>query len=192
MGALSAFFFNKSNIWVALITTAIMIFYAAVIMGGQSTVITEQLPNDGTIPDLWIGMNMEKLSLFFGSLDESGIQAYRNMLLIWDNIFPLIYCTMYIFWLSFLFRKSETAHKYALNLYPIVLLITDWVENSLELQLMNQYILEGSMETNLVKFTSMTNISKWSFSAVNYLLILIGVVYFILNRKSSPKQSSHP
>lgn len=175
MKRISSFFYTHTNIWFCIAATLMMICYAALVMGGKSAVIMEQIEINSSVPGLWFGIEKSRLTNFFEALDQSGLATYKELISIWDMIFPLLYCSMYIFWISLIYKKINWAHKFFLNLFPIIPATLDWIENGLELNLLNQYLNHNIQDTTL-QLANIINMSKWSMSYLNYTIIFLGML----------------
>ena len=103
MKRLSDFFYNRTNLYISVILTIIMISYASLVLGGKSECFNDQLNEGQKVLGLKLGYSHEYAVSFFNSLDSDGLICYKNLILIWDNIFPLLYGTMYVFWISLIY-----------------------------------------------------------------------------------------
>ena len=55
-------------------------------------------------------------------------------------------------------------------------MIADWAENYVELLMLETYLNSSPISEILVSLGSGVNSSKWSFSILTYLIILIGIM----------------
>jgi hypothetical protein len=192
MKKLSDFFYKKAN-WISCILfTAIMVTYAALVMGGKSACFQEQLPEGFNVLGLKTGYSMAYVENLFGSMDESGLICYRNLILIWDNIFPVLYGIMYIFWQSFIFKNTSVIHSRfnLINLYPLIPVVLDWTENFFELELTNNYMVYKTVAASEVQVASTISQIKWGSSTLNYIIILTGLILLIIEWVKQRKRKS--
>ena len=59
---------------------------------------------------------------------------------------------------------------------PILVMITDWAENYIELMMLENFINSDILSPTLVLFGSGINTLRWLLFSVIYLLIIIGIV----------------
>jgi hypothetical protein len=191
MKRLSDFFYQYIKLWHALLLTGIMVSYASLVMGGKSECLEPFLKEGMSVLGLKFGYDYNYASSFFNALGIAGIECYRNLILIWDNIFPLLYGSMYIAWISLLYQKIDfkSPGLRLINLFPIVHILLDWTENGLELNLMGSYITGGVLDLTDVLITSTVSSVKWGFSMINYAIILTGIVIMITKSISIKKHS---
>ena len=88
---------------------------------------------------------------------------------------------MYIFWLSLIFKKHKFRKKglKLVNLYPLLPMTLDFIENHFERKLITRFILENNVLEMNVKIASIATQTKWTLSAINYILILTGLILLI-------------
>jgi len=182
MKRVSDFFYNRFKLWHALVLTGVMVCYASLVMGGKSECLEPFLKDGMSVLGLKLGYDYNYVLAFFNALGIVGTECYRNLILIWDNIFPILYGSMYIAWISLLYKKVN--FKYAgvklINLFPIVHILLDWTENSLELNLIGSVLQGSSLDPTDVWMTSVVSSVKWGFSMINYAVILTGIVLMLL------------
>ena len=180
MKRLSDFFYAKTNGWVCLLLTGVMVIYASLVLGGTSADFQSQLPEGMKVLGLKTGYSYEYALNLFQALDPEGLQSYQRFILRWDVIFPLIYGAMYLAWVSLLYKKVSFRFSFTkyLNLFPLVLIVLDWKENFFENRLVNQFLQTGSLMERDVAIASFFNQVKWSGSMINYLILIVGVILF--------------
>lgn len=184
MKKISDLFYSKSNIINCLSLTIIMILYAWLVMGSQSKCITNELSNGFSILGLRFGYSYDSVIELFSSLNLNSLKCYSKLLRIWDNIFPFIYGPMYIFWLSLIFKNHQFRNKglRIINLYPFVPMTIDIIENYFENKIVAQFITTNEVSHMNVKIASMITQAKWTFSTINYIIILTGIILMIIGK----------
>ncbi len=182
MKQISDYFYQSVKLWHALLLTGIMVSYASLIMGGKSECLEPYLNEGMSVLGLKFGYDYTYASAFFNALGTAGTVCYRKLILIWDNIFPVLYGSMYIAWLSLLYKKVDFKLRALklINLFPFVHIIMDWIENVLEMNLIGSYLQYSSLDPTDVWMTSIVSSVKWGFSMINYALILTGIVLMLL------------
>ncbi len=179
---LSEYFYQKSNLVNCITATAIMVLYASIVLGSKSECFQNQLQEGSQVLGLKFGYTFEYVSIFFNQLDESGLACYASFVLIWDNIFPILYTVMYILWISWIYKSARNAYPQLslINLFPIIPCIFDWLENILELRLVNLFIAGNDIHNFDVTIASLVNQLKWMNSSAEYFVIFIGLSLIIL------------
>ena len=183
MKKVSDFFYIHSNWFSCFVATGSMVAYAALVMGGKSACFQDQLPEGYKVLGLKTGYTLAYVQELFGSMNREGLLCYRNLILIWDNIFPVLYGLMYIFWLSLILKYLPTkAHRFRLlNLYPVIPVILDWTENFFELRLVEHFTNSHVVTQELVAVASGISQIKWLGSSLNYLIIVVSLILFFIH-----------
>lgn len=164
----------------ATLATIIMILYASLVMGGFSDCFAIDQSDLPSSLGLSMGYESKTVYAFFEQRSVAQNICYREFILIWDNLFSLIYCSMYLLWLGFLLRTSKWS---VLNLFPLIPMILDWIENAIEISMVNQFLETSTIDPSIIAFGSTTSILKWSCSLINYGLILYGIIWIFYRRK---------
>ena len=108
---------------------------------------------------------------FFESRTLGQLNCYREFLQIWDPIFAIVYTLMYSSWIIYFFKN-----KYYFLVVPILVMIADWVENYIELIMLQNFINSDLLSPTLVSFGSGINTLRWLLFSLIYLLIIIGII----------------
>lgn len=181
MKRLSDLFYKKTNLFIAILFTVAMVGYASLVLGGKSECFSQQLNEGQKVLGLKLGYTHEYAVSFFNSLDSDELICYKNLILIWDNIFPILYGIMYILWISLIYRNID--FKYSnfrlLNIFPLFHILMDWTENFAELNLVNQFTVNNSISLVSVKFSSYVSLIKWSSSFITYGILITGLAMII-------------
>lgn len=174
----SEFFYKNSNLKVAILCTAIFVTYLVLVLTRQA--IGFETPNSNIRSlGMTFGFSESDIHNFFSSRTDNMITAYINFNLFWDTLFALIYGVMYAVWLSVLFKES--AGKVGIiNLVPFLQVIFDWLENYSLVLLAQQYLMNGTITSDIAKFSSYFVIIKWVFSGLTYFSIILGISFLFL------------
>ncbi|MFC2113068.1 hypothetical protein ACFLTA_07355 [Bacteroidota bacterium] len=181
MNSISNYAYAKTNFLICICLTIAMILYASIIMGSQSKCITVELPEEVSLLGLRIGYSYESAIALLEILSPEALKCYSKLLRVWDSIFPFLYGSMYIAWLSLILKKIKLKNDklYMVNLFPFIPLLADLVENYFENALISEFILLQTLnKTSLLIASNITRI-KWSFSILNYILIISGIVLLL-------------
>lgn len=164
-----------------------MFLYASLVMGSQSACITDLIGDKVSLLGLKFAYDFSNVSDLFSTLDAESLRCYLRLLGIWDNLFPLLYASMYMAWLSIIFKKVKPFKRYILNLYPLLPALLDWVENFMEFRLVNTFLTGERIDIGMVEWASLITSIKWSASFLNYLLILTGLMIWMFKRYKKRK-----
>jgi hypothetical protein len=181
MKRISNYAYARTSILISAFLTLAMILYASIVMGSQSKCVTGELPEEVSLLGLRIGYSYEYALGLLSRLSPEALQCYSKLLRIWDNLFPLLYGSMYIAWISLIFKNIRLKYDrlYMLNLFPVIPALADLIENYFENALISEFILESTLSCNSYQIaTNLTRI-KWTLSMMNYLLIVSGIAILV-------------
>jgi hypothetical protein len=173
----SQFFYENSNLKVAILFTALFVIYLVLVMTRQA--IGFETPNSNVRSlGMTFGFEESDILAFFQSRTNKMISAYVNFNLVWDSIFALIYGVMYAVWLSVLLKKFS--RKFGiLNLIPFLQVMFDLLENYSLAFLAQQYLSGGAMTSYMVDLSSYFVMMKWAFSGLTYFTLILGAGFLI-------------
>ncbi|KPL11892.1 MAG: hypothetical protein AMS26_19290 [Bacteroides sp. SM23_62] len=161
-------------------------------MGSQSECVTGELTEGISLLGLRFGYSYESALQLFNLLSSEALTCYAKLLRVWDNIFPFLYGSMYIAWLSILYKNvrfRNVSYK-LINLFPLLPLLADLFENYFENALVSQFILFHSLSPGDVQIASVLTRIKWSLSLINYLVIIAGIALLILNKRGKKRMKN--
>lgn len=175
---ISQFFYENSNLKVAVLCTAIFVAYLFLVMTRQA--IGFEVPNSNLRSlGMTFGFKESDILAFFKVRSESMIAAYITFNLIWDTIFSLIYGVMYTVWLSVLLKGS--AGKFGIvNLIPFLQVIFDWSENYSLGFMAKEYLNDGTVTSYIANLSSYFVMIKWIFSGLTYFTMILGIVFLVI------------
>jgi hypothetical protein len=159
-----------------------MILYASLVMGSRSECVTGELREGYSLLGLKIGYSYEYAVSLLGMLSSEALLCYSRLLRIWDNLFPFLYGSMYIAWLSLIFKNTQFKYEklYLVNLYPLIPMLADFIENYFENALLSEFIISNTLARSSVQIASSLTVIKWSLSMVNYMVVLTGIVILVI------------
>lgn len=176
-----------SNKWLffALSATALMTLYAYFVMGHFSQCyVTEEGPN---AIGLMFGYSAQDVLAFLSVRSKEQLICYTRFIRIWDTAFPVIYTLMHASWIIYLFKRW----KFVVVL-PVLHMIADWIENNVEIMIVETYLNSGKVAQPLVSLGSSLTVTKWILSIVIYLIILVTIGLKLKNyfgNKSTTKEN---
>ncbi len=192
MKKLSDFAYSRTSYFLCILLAILMILYAWIVMGSQSECFKGELSEDISLLGLRFGYSYETVLKLFNLLGSEALTCYTKLLRVWDNIFPLFYGSMYIAWISVFFRNFRFRNPVykLINLFPLLPMIADLVENYFENALVSQFIRFSSVSPGDVLIASFFTRIKWSLSITNYLIMISGIVLLILNMRGRKKRKT--
>ncbi len=146
-----------------------MVVYAQFVLGHFSSCFA--VDGGPNALGLHLSYSYEDALHFLEIRDHQQLFCYKRFISVWDTIFPMVYTTMYISWLAVLFRNWKW-----LSLIPIVRIVSDWVENYVEIMMVDHYLNYNILDDHLVSWGAAMTSVKWGLSLVVYGIILYGVV----------------
>ena len=167
----------------AIIATLIMVFYAQFILGHYSTCFSIHGATNSL--GLYFGYSPEEVLTFFETRSKEQLICYAHFLKVWDAVFPIIYTTMYVFWIIYLLKKWLL-----FSTIPIMHMIADWIENYFEITMVNYYLRIGEIPGQLVATSSILTIIKWILSVLTYAIIVYGIIHKLKLFATRPKPDS--
>ncbi len=146
-----------------------MILYAQFILGNYSSCFTI----NGTSNSLGLsfGYDINNVYHFFDIRSFEQLHCYAQFIRVWDNIFPIVYTLMYALWFAYLLKKWRL-----FLIIPILHMFSDWLENYLELAMLEEYMNLNALSESLVSMGSGVTILKWSLSILTYSIIIFGII----------------
>ena len=170
----SGFFYAKSTLVTALLTTVVFAGYTVLILSAQGKtfeVANSSIRSLGTS----LGFGQAEVLAFLAERSAEQISAYITFSQVWDSLFGVIYGVMYVVWVSLLF-KPYSLKVGLLNLLPFGQVLLDWLENFSLASLSNQYLADGTIASSTALLASTASSIKWVFALLVYGVILVGIV----------------
>lgn len=176
---------SKKWLFFALSATIIMILYAYFVMGHFSECyVTNEGPN---AIGLMFGYSAQDVLAFLSSRSDEQLICYTRFIRIWDTAFPLIYTLMHITWIIYLFKRWKLV-----VVLPVLHMITDWIENNVEVMIVETYLNSGKVAEPMASLGSSLTATKWILSIAIYLIILVTIGLKLKNyfgNKSTAKEN---
>ena len=163
------YFNNHRTLYFAIVFTLAFFLYFQFVLDKVSSCFTL----DDGVNSLGLSFYYTKdmVQNFFEARTQEQLLCYSQFLQIWDAIFAFVYTLMYASWIKHFFKN-----KRLVLIIPILGMIADWAENYVELLMLETYLNSSPISEILVSLGSGVNSSKWSFSILTYLIILIGIM----------------
>lgn len=177
----STWFYRITNGWLILIFLFIQIGFNAFVFPASQTKMGKGVAVD--VLDLQFGFSNSQA---FGILDKMGVEGreiYKATELLVDGIYPIVYTLFLVFLLSLLLKKKMFTNKnWALiNLFPLVILLFDYCENTGIISLINQF---PTLSDATVSYASVSNMAKWGTFGVAIGLVIWGGISLLFKQRS--------
>ena len=157
-----------------------MFLYAQFVLGYYSSCFS--ISGTSNSLGLSFGYDINIVQHFFEIRSHEQLNCYANFIRVWDTIFPIIYTLMYSLWFVYLFKKWRL-----LLIIPILHMFSDWIENYVELLMLEAYMNPNTILENLVSLGSGITMLKWSLSIVTYSIIIFGIITKLKPYITTPK-----
>lgn len=167
-----------------------MLLYAILVMGSKSAIFQGQLAAGSKILGLRFSYSSADAIYLLQQLNEEGLSAYYKLTCIWDSIFVVIYSTMYMAWLKYLYdnvTSPKVLYK-RLYLFPVLPALFDWIQNYYESRIIANFILQHTVDALYIGIGSTITSIKWCLSIANYLIIVLGIILILKQRIYRNKQ----
>jgi hypothetical protein len=174
-------FKNNRTIYLAIGSTLIMFLYVKFILVHYSRCFTIDVGSNSLGLSFYYTTDM--VQNFFESRTQEQLFCYKEFLQVWDIIFAFIYTLMNASWIMCFFKN-----KPLFLIIPVFSMIADWVENYVELLMLDTYLSANTISEILVSVGSGINSFKWLFSILTYLIIFIGIITSLKRFLIKPKQ----
>lgn len=171
---------TNKTLYVAILATLIMVLYAQFILGHFSSCFSVDEVSNSL--GLSFGYSKTEVYAFFDVRTELQLLCYANFLKVWDSLFPILYTTMYVCWIMYLFKRWLV-----LSIIPVMHMLTDWLENYYEISMVNEYLRVGEISDQLVSTSSILTITKWILSILTYTILVSGIIYKLKLFIKAPK-----
>ena len=169
----SKFFYRKSHLIPALLSTSIFAIYLLLffIKKGKSFEVA-----NGSIESLGttIGFGREEILAFFTERSDQMINYYIAFNQVWDSLFAMIYGVMYVLWLSIVYKPYLVKAK-IINLLPFAQVLFDWLENLSLATLSREFLADQTISAQTSIFASTTSSIKWAISILVYAVLMTGI-----------------
>ena len=174
------YFHNNKTLSFVLVSTLVFILYITLILSRVSGCFTLEVGSNSLGLSFYYTKDM--VQNFFELRTEEQLLCYSDFLKIWDAIFAVVYTFMYASWIAFLLKN-----KSIFLIIPIFAMICDWVENYIEILMLEIYLKSKLIPDTFVSLGSGINSFKWIFSTLTYLLILLGIIIILIKFIKKPK-----
>jgi hypothetical protein len=174
------YFKNNRNLYLAIVFTLVFFLYLTYILVPFSSYF--KLDAGANSLGISFSYTLEMVQKFFESRTQEQLLYYREFLQIWDTIFAFIYTLMYASWIVYFLNN-----KRLFLIIPILCMIADWVENYLEILMLESYLNSSPISEQLVSLGSGINSFKWILSSITYLIILAGIILKVKTFLTKPK-----
>ncbi len=174
------YFKNHRDLYFAIGFTLAMFVYVKFILGHFSSCFTLDVGANSLGLSFYYTKGM--VQNFFESRTQEHLLCYGQFLKIWDAIFAFIYTLMYVSWIRYFFKNNRL-----FLIFPILAMISDWVENYIEILMLESYLNSNLISETFVSLGSGINSFKWLLSILTYVVILFGIIIIFKTFLTKPK-----
>jgi hypothetical protein len=171
---------NKRTLYLAIGFTLVFFLYITYILAPFSNCF--KLDTGASSLGISFSYTIDMVQNFFESRTQEQLLCYSEFLQIWDAIFGFVYTLMYTSWIVYFFNN-----KRLFLIIPILCMIADWVENYVELIMLETYLNSSPISETFVSIGSGINSFKWILSSITYLIILIAIIIKLKTFLTKPK-----
>lgn len=169
---------KKMTNWKALLALAILhLGFSVYLFPSFGAEMNEIAGKEIQILDLRSGYDLEEVRTLMRDLQEEGRAIYKEIVGVWDMIYPLIYGPLLILLLLALVRKSlgvKSNWQY-LAFLPLLAIGFDYLENFSTLYLLAHF---DSFSASDVAYGSMMTQLKWGAVLLSLaIFLLVGIRY---------------
>lgn len=169
----------KASNWKLILFFLVFFFgciYLFLSYAGQLNVLAGE---DAPIIDLRSDYDEAEISDFFTKIQQEGREIHQYVTGVVDMVFPFAYGPLYILLLALFLKKitSPTSNWLYLSLIPVLLMITDYIENLNTLEMLNIY---PDLTSEMVASASqVTGIKAMLGDVCMYMILLLAVVWLV-------------
>lgn len=186
MANLSKFLYNVSSGRIALASTAAFLLFMVFVLPGQAMKAAEYSGEAGS-PDQSFFYTAADLYAMAEAYGADGRAAYIRARATFDVIFPIFYAVFLGTTISWAFGKAFAPGSRArlFNLFPILGLFFDYLENTGAVIVMSRY---PELSPGIAAITPFLSMIKWFFVNGSFVVLAAGLVAAWLRRnRSIPK-----
>lgn len=126
------------------------------------------------------GYSYESAQTFISSLSDKGVETALHIQLPLDFVYPIIYT---IFFISLIFIISKKKSKLAV--FPILLFISDYIENICSIIMLKA----DSLSKGLATLASTVTVIKSGLMTVTFLIIMVLIMNRMRNKPSAKSET---
>lgn len=187
--SLSAFFYRIASWKILLITIPFYMSFPGYFFKTIETKLNAYAGKAiGPIDLLMFNVDVDKVLDMVAAYGPEGRPYYAFGELTADLVYPLVYTFLLCVFLSLLFRQKSYSPFYLVNVLPFAVLLSDYLENTCIVTLLNTFPDTSRTVATLCMVCS--NL-KWAGFLLCLGLILYGLLRLLINQLSRSSQSRH-
>lgn len=170
---ISNMFYRVSKGWVAFCGLIIFILFTILVLPKQTTEANKSNADLGT-PDLSIFYTPDELYRMAEAYGEAGRQAFIQVRLTFDVVWPLIYLLFLSTSISWLLLNSlpPDSRFLRVNLLPLLATLLDYLENFSNILIMSRY----PMHTIIIEWLApIFTLLKWMMVGASFVVLFLGI-----------------
>jgi hypothetical protein len=164
------------------------VLFLATVSTAQAEKTEEYKPEGVSLPDTSFGYTPSDVYAAAEAIGQVGRDEYVEARYTFDLVWPIVYTVFFVVVLSWVFRRvTQPGSRFRLvNLFPIVPLLFDYLENITASIVMTRYPDESPVVVHLLPVFSAL---KWTTLSACFVLIIVGAVMVAAKRRSTPAVS---
>ena len=170
--SISEYFYRKASNKNILISALVYLILGILIMPRIIPLIEGS--SGLKILDIRFGYSLKQVADLFDGIGALGRKNYMLFTATADMAYPLVYGLFLCLFISYLFQKAFRAdYEFRfLNLIPLCIVVSDYIENFSIIMLLNQH---PNISETLVKIASNATLVKWGATVFSILVVFIGL-----------------
>jgi len=173
MKRISSWINKISKGWVALLCLVIFLFFTALVLPSQAEDANAYSGDVGS-PDTSFYYSADELYQFAEAYGPLGRSAYIRARVTFDVVWPLVYLAFLATAISWAYQKTGKEGRFwrRLNIFPVLGLIFDYLENGATSIVMARY---PDLTPVLPRIAGVLTAIKWVFIGGSFAVLVLGL-----------------
>ena len=170
---------NKTSNWKFILPLFLAFVLCIYLFQNAESALTEIAGESMTLIDMKSNYDLAEITEFFNDIGENGRAIHKRITGITDMIFPFVYGPLFILIGAYFMKKitNPQSNWMYLTLFPVLLMIFDYVENFNTLELLKEFPnLTEAMVDNASRVTGI----KAALTELSMVFpLLLGVIFVV-------------
>lgn len=172
--------------WIVLLLFALTGFWGAVVMNQASHNLITATGSDELL-DTQLNVSVETIYAYLNKVGNNGRSVLKSIYLFHDFLFPIIYGFFYIMAIAYFINQLSVNKKWMLlTLIPLIMILADFVENFIIVQLINTFPIQNH---GLASILGSITLIKWLLGIIAGLVLVTSILLVIIKKIKS--RSAH-
>jgi hypothetical protein len=167
----------------ALASLVVFVTFLATVSTAQAE-RTDEYAADVDLPDTSAWYTPSDVYAAAEAIGQAGRDSYVEARYTFDVVWPLVYTVFFVVLLSWAFHRATDpgTRRRLVNLFPLVPLVLDYLENLTASIVMTRYPDETPVVAHLMPVFSLL---KWATLSACFALVVVGAVATLLRRRGA-------